>query len=59
MSTNTCDSCVNYIFDDEYEDYECQVNLDEDEMGKFLTSSFNDCPYYHLYDEYKTVRKQN
>jgi hypothetical protein len=35
------------------------VNLDEDEMGKFLSRSFDDCPYFQFYDEYKTVRKQN
>ena len=34
-------------------------NLDEDEMYKFLTDSFRDCPYYLLYDEYKIVAKQN
>lgn len=54
-----CESCVNYVYDPEYNYYECQVNLDEDEMGMFLTHSFEDCPYYQFYDEYKTVRKQN
>ena len=34
-------------------------NLDEDEMEKFLTDSFQGgCPYYRLEDEYRTVRKQ-
>ena len=34
-------------------------DLDEDEMEKFLTDTFRDCPYYLLYDEYAIVRKQN
>ena len=60
MSGKTkCNSCVNYIYDMECNYYECQVNLDEDEMGKFLSRSFDDCPYFQFYDEYKTVRKQN
>ena len=39
--------------------YFCDISLDEDEMEKFLTDTFRDCPYYLLYDEYAIVRKQN
>lgn len=53
-----CDYCSNYIYDEVYECYICQVNLDEDEMVKFLKNSFDNCPYYRNNDEYKTVRKQ-
>lgn len=53
-----CDCCVNYIYDDDYECYTCYVNLDEDEMSRFLSESFNDCPYFQADDEYKVVRKQ-
>lgn len=55
---SNCDCCINYIYDDEYECYTCQMNLDEDEMMRFLSKSVDDCPYFHLNDEYKTVRKQ-
>lgn len=59
MSGNTnCDCCIHYIYDEEYTCYECQVNLDEDEMVKFITNSFHNCPYFQLNDEYKIVRKQ-
>ena len=34
-------------------------NLDEDEMYKFMSGTFYNCPYYDPYDEYKIVRKQN
>jgi hypothetical protein len=54
----SCDYCINYIYDEEFNCQECQVNLDEDEMVKFLTNSFDSCPYFQFDDEYKTVRKQ-
>ncbi len=53
-----CDCCLNYIFDEEYDCYVCQANLDEDEMGRFIVNSFDNCPYFQLNDEYKIVRKQ-
>ncbi len=55
---SSCDSCVNYVFDEEYECYACLVNLDEDEMYKFMSNSNFNCPYYRLDDEYAVVRHQ-
>ncbi len=55
---SSCDSCVNYVYDEETEDYWCMVNLDEDEMSRLLSDRRYACPYYQLYDEYKIVRKQ-
>ncbi len=55
---SNCDCCVNYVFDDEYEFYGCQVDLDEDEMVRFMGKSYDNCPYFRFNDEYKTVRKQ-
>ena len=55
---SNCDCCINYVYDDEYECYICQMNLDEDEMVRFLSKSIDDCPYFRFGDEYKTVRKQ-
>lgn len=55
---SNCDTCNNYYYDEDYECYVCDVNLDEDEMGKFMTDSFKDCPYYQSDDEYKIVRHQ-
>ena len=54
-----CESCVYFDYDEEYEDNVCTINLDEDEYLKFLQSSYDSCPFYQLYDEYKTVRRQN
>lgn len=55
---SNCENCVNYVFDDECDCYVCLVNLDEDEMVKFMSRAYADCPYFRLEDEYKTVRKQ-
>ena len=44
-----CEYCVNYT---------CEINLDEDEMVKFITGNFNQCPYFKMGDEYRIVRKQ-
>lgn len=54
-----CETCANYIYDDQCDEYFCDCNLDEDEMARFLTSQTYNCPYYDFYDEYKIVRKQN
>ena len=55
----SCEYCIYYIYDEDYEDYLCYVNMDEDEMCRFMSSSAKGCPYFRLYDEYGTVRKQN
>lgn len=55
---SNCETCVNYVYDEDYECYVCEQDLDEDEMGKFLRGSFENCPYYRLDDEYGIVRHQ-
>lgn len=54
-----CETCVFYDYDDDEEAYICTVNLDEDELERFVFGRTETCPYYHVYDEYKSVRKQN
>lgn len=53
-----CESCVFYDYDEDYDAYVCQMNLDEDEMEHFLHGQNRSCPYYRFYDEYKSVQKQ-
>ena len=55
---SNCDVCMNFIYDEEYECYICDMDLDQDEMGRFLKNTFDNCPYFRLGDEYKIVRKQ-
>lgn len=53
-----CEFCAHFVTDDELGEY-CDIDLDEDEMARFLTQNAGDCHYFQLYDEYKIVRKQN
>ena len=50
--------CSYYVYVEEYGYYTCDVDLDEDEMGRFMTNTFQNCPYFQMNDEYKIVRKQ-
>lgn len=56
--SSNCDYCSNYMYDEDYDNYYCDVDLDEDEMARFLSCSFDNCPFYQSGDEYKIVRKQ-
>ena len=47
------------VYDEEFDYYTCDVNLDEDEAVRFMQGSFDDCSFFDPYDEYKIVRKQN
>ena len=54
----SCDTCGNYVYDDDYGYYLCEADLDEDEMAAFLSNQRFVCPYYQTDDEYEIVRKQ-
>ncbi len=53
------ENCVNFIFDEEMEEYICVAAFDEDEYVRFLSGNQKNCPYFRLDDEYGVVRKQN
>ena len=52
-----CEYCNNFAYDEEEECYICAANLDE-EMYRFVSSHYRECPYFRNGDEYKIVRKQ-
>ena len=52
-----CEFCANFVSDDEFGDY-CNINLDEDEMARFLTRSTDTCHYFQLYDEYRSEERR-
>ena len=33
---NNCESCAYYLYDEDYECYVCDMDLDEDEMAHFM-----------------------
>ncbi len=53
-----CDYCAYNEYDDEDEEYYCSVNMDEDDMVRFVTSGYKQCPFFKNGDEYLVVRKQ-
>ena len=61
MSRNervSCESCTYYIYDEDYESYVCDKNMDEDEYIRLMTDRHFLCPFYRTGDEYAVVRKQ-
>ena len=53
-----CENCVFYEYDEEWDEYYCGVNMDEDEYARLHADTRTECPYYREYDEYKTAAKQ-
>ncbi|MBO4914861.1 MAG: hypothetical protein J5449_06600 [Oscillospiraceae bacterium] len=44
---NCCEDCIYYSYDEEYDSYFCEQELDEDEMAEFLLRKRKSCPFYH------------
>jgi hypothetical protein len=57
-NSTSCENCLNYGYNEEYNCYECQVHLDEDDLVRFLTSTVLNCPHFQFDDEYTIVKKQ-
>ena len=54
----SCDSCANLVYDEDYEEYVCDVDMDEDDYGRLMADRSFTCPYYRNGDEYAVVRHQ-
>ena len=54
-----CDICAFYAYDEDYEAYVCDMDMDEDDYMRLMSDERFQCPYYRLGDEYAVVRKQN
>lgn len=57
MATN-CEECVYYNYDEESDSCFCEVDLDEDEMERFLRGGARDCSFYRRGDDYETAHRQ-
>lgn len=55
---NQCSECQYFIYDEDYEGYVCDMNMDEDEYARLVSGQQRSCPYYKRGDEYYIVRKQ-
>ena len=58
MSKSSCEFCAYYNYNEYYDDYECSVNLDEDDVERFMRGSESSCPYFRFSDDYKLAQKQ-
>ena len=54
----SCETCTYYTYDEEYESYMCDVNMDEDEYMRLISDQHYQCPYYRNGDDYRIVRHQ-
>lgn len=57
-STNACDTCNNLVYDEELEEYVCDMDLDEDDLARLYSSHYRECPYYQSDNEYEVVKHQ-
>ena len=46
MAQNSCESCTYYTYDEDYESYMCDINMDEDEYIRLMTDRYFQCPFY-------------
>ena len=58
MESRECDTCWYYDYDEEYDEYYCMMDLDEDEVYRFLGGGCNRCPFYRQGDDYTLARRQ-
>ena len=56
--TGKCEECVHYDYDEEDDSWWCNMDLDEDEMERFLRSAADRCPFYRRGDDYASARRQ-
>ena len=55
---NQCDQCAYFVYDEDYEEYLCEADMDEDDYGRLMSDSRFCCPFFRDGDEYKVVRHQ-
>lgn len=55
---NECETCWHYDYDEEYDEYFCKMDLDEDEVYRLYANPKAHCPYYRQGDDYTLARRQ-
>ena len=53
-----CEHCVYNMYDEEYDEYTCTANIDEDAMARLMQRAYAVCPFFRDDNEYKTAAKQ-
>ena len=58
MSGNECETCAYFAYDEEFDEYYCSVDVDEDDYARMLQKGSGECPLWRNGDEYAVVRHQ-
>jgi hypothetical protein len=58
MDPTICETCWHYDYDEEYEEYYCMMDLDEDEVYRIFSQPHARCPFYRQGDDYTLARRQ-
>ena len=58
MGCSECDTCWYFDYDEEYDEYYCMMDLDEDEYYRIVATNQTRCPYYRQGDDYTLARRQ-
>ena len=58
MDCTECETCWHYDYDEEFDEYYCKMDLDEDDVYCLYTNPKRHCPYYRQGDEYTLARRQ-
>jgi len=53
-----CDGCAYFVYDDDYGDYVCEADMDEDDYARLMGGGHAGCPLFRDGDEYKVIRHQ-
>lgn len=53
-----CEDCAYYAYDEDYDEYICDAQMDEDDFYRLSERNYSGCLYYRSGDEYQVVRKQ-
>ncbi len=53
-----CETCAFYAYDEDYEEYYCTAEMDEDDYGRLMQGHYKSCPFWRNGDEYAVVRHQ-
>ena len=53
-----CENCAYYSYDEEYEEWICEADMDEDDYARLMGHQKKECPFYRNGDEYAVVKHQ-
>ena len=53
-----CESCAFYVYDEEYDEYSCTADMDQDDFARLMLTDYRQCPFWRNGDEYAVVKHQ-